>query len=97
MYNGDIDEGVELLRQVLSEVGLLWPRGPRRALLSLVAARARVRLRGLHWTERAEADQPPAALRQLDTAWSAAMSLASSIVRAAPSSRRAGYSWRSRG
>ncbi|HEX6837027.1 MAG TPA: hypothetical protein VF334_10670, partial [Polyangia bacterium] len=76
LRNGDIDEGVELLRAVLHDVGLRWPRGPRRALAALVAHRVRVRLRGLGFVERAEAEQPAATLARIDTAWSAAMALA---------------------
>jgi hypothetical protein len=67
---------VDVLREVLAGVGLRWPASPGRALVSLLASRARIRVRGLGWTERPEADVPRAKLIQIDAAWSAAMALA---------------------
>jgi serine/threonine protein kinase len=75
LQNGDIDEGATLLREVLQGVGLHWPHGQGRAILSLLAARARIRLRGLGWVERPESAIPPEQLARIDTAWSAAMAL----------------------
>jgi hypothetical protein len=72
---GHVDDGVDLLRTVLEELGLSWPATPRWALASLVWRRALVRLRGYDFDERAEAEVDPRALLRLDTVWSAAVAL----------------------
>jgi tetratricopeptide (TPR) repeat protein len=75
LHNGDIDEGAAILREVMQGVGLHWPDGQGRAILSLLATRARIRLRGLGWVERPASSIPPKQLARIDTAWSAAMAL----------------------
>ncbi|MBV9122843.1 MAG: AAA family ATPase, partial [Planctomycetes bacterium] len=73
--SGHFDEGLRVMRTVLSAVGLKYPRTPRRALLSLLWGRLRLRFRRLHFRERPEADIPPAELTRLDICWSAVLSL----------------------
>jgi tRNA A-37 threonylcarbamoyl transferase component Bud32/tetratricopeptide (TPR) repeat protein len=62
---GQVDRGLGEMRAVLAEVGLDLPETPRRALLSLMWWRARLRLRGLGWHEQDPGDIAPQALRQL--------------------------------
>jgi hypothetical protein len=75
LHNGDIDEGAALLRTVLDGVGMRWPAGAPGSVLSLVLHRLLIRVRGLGWTERPEAELPAPVLARIDTAWSAAMAL----------------------
>ncbi|HEY2747227.1 MAG TPA: AAA family ATPase, partial [Polyangia bacterium] len=75
LRTGRIDEGLALLREVFAAVGLQLPASPRRALISLLAARARVRLRGIVFRERKAADLSPRELLRIDLCWSAAIGL----------------------
>ncbi len=70
LRSGHIDEGVATLRTVLGAVGARLPESPRGALASLLWSRARLRLRGLGFRERAAADVPPAELLRIDVYWS---------------------------
>jgi serine/threonine protein kinase/tetratricopeptide (TPR) repeat protein len=71
LSSGLLDEGLAELRAVLGSVGLSFPSTPWRALLGLVRARIRLRLRGLHHRPR-EADRVPAEdLRRIDACWTA--------------------------
>jgi eukaryotic-like serine/threonine-protein kinase len=75
LRSGRIDEGLAILRVVIAAVGLQLPSSPRRALVSLLAARARVRLRGIVFAERKASDLPPGELLRIDLCWSAAVGL----------------------
>ena len=55
---GHIKEGLELIRSVLAAVGFTLPAGPKRALISLLWKRLRLRLRGLNFTERKASEIP---------------------------------------
>ena len=55
LVSGHIDEGLSAFGAILDRVGLRLPSTPRRALLRLLLSRARLRLRGLRFHERAEA------------------------------------------
>lgn len=72
---GHIDEGMAALRTVLSAVGLRIPGSPRRALASLLAGRARMRLRGMRYQRREAGELPAADLTRVDVCWSAAATL----------------------
>jgi serine/threonine protein kinase len=54
LMSGHLSRGLALLNAVLEEVGVALPRTPRRALLSLVWRRIRLRLRGCGWKEQDE-------------------------------------------
>ncbi len=75
LRSGHVEEGLESLERVLSAVGMRLPSTPARALLSLLLRRARVRLRGLRFTERALEDVPADLLIRIDTCWSASSGL----------------------
>jgi hypothetical protein len=75
LRSGHIDEGVEIMRGVLAEQGWSLSPTPRRALLSLVARRAQLRLRGLGFRERDESRLPAAQLARIDACWSIAQGL----------------------
>ena len=76
LRSGHIDRGLKVLRTVLAAVGTRLPETPYGALASLLARRARARLRGLSFRERAAADVPANELTTIDTYWSVASGLA---------------------
>ena len=76
LMSGRIDEGIEVLRSVLREVGLHLPPSDRGALVQLVWHTARLRLRGLRYRTRTEEQVTPALLRKVDVCWTVAHGLA---------------------
>jgi Cdc6-like AAA superfamily ATPase len=75
LRSGHVDEGLAAVRSVLGAVGMRMPSTPTGALASLLWGRARVRLRGLKFVERAAPDVPPKLLARLDTSLSVAVGL----------------------
>jgi len=75
LISGHIDEGLATLRAVLNMVGMKLAKTPRGALLSLLARRAWLRLRGLNFREREASRIPPAELMRIDTCWSVGVGL----------------------
>jgi serine/threonine protein kinase len=80
LISGHVDEGLEVLRRVLGLVGMKLSKTPRHALLSLLARRAWIRIRGLGFRERKESEIPAEALRRVDTSWAVAIGLGMSEV-----------------
>ncbi len=75
LISGHLQEGLGVIRSVLGSVGLELAPTPRRALLSLVLQRARLRLRGLGFRERDAAQVPAAELTRIDICWAVAVGL----------------------
>ncbi len=75
LMGGHLEQGLDVARVVRSAVGLKMAQGPKRALLSLLASRLKLRLRGLKFKERAEADIPAQDLLRIDTCWALANGL----------------------
>lgn len=73
---GESVRGIEILRSLLSEVDVTMPMTQRRALISLVWARMKLRLRGLDWKERRASQIAPETLVRLDVVKVASHSLA---------------------
>jgi len=71
LLSGRIVEGKATLDACLRSVGLRLPRTRAGAILSILARRAFLRLRGLRFRERAERDVAPDDLARLDVAWTA--------------------------
>lgn len=67
LRGGYLTDGLATLRGVLDEIGLKLAKTPRRAMLSLLLTRARVRVRGLRFREREERDIPGEKLTAVDT------------------------------
>jgi eukaryotic-like serine/threonine-protein kinase len=72
---GHLDEGLAALRTVLSSIGVELAPTSGRALLGLLARRARIRLRGLGYRERDASQIAPQALTRLDVFWSVSTAL----------------------
>jgi hypothetical protein len=66
LATGHVDEGLGTLASVLAELGETYPPTPKKALLSLLWYRAKVRLRGLKVTLREPADLRPRDLSRID-------------------------------
>ena len=75
LISGHIDQGLATLKTVLKAVGMALPATPRRALICLLARRARLRLRGLGFRERDTSEIAPAVLTRIDVCWSAGAGL----------------------
>jgi hypothetical protein len=75
LISGHIDEGVGVLRAVLSAGGMKLPTTPRRALWSLLQRRAYIRLRGLGFRAQAANQAPAEDLIRTDIYWTAAVGL----------------------
>ncbi len=72
---GHIELGMSSLRDVLSTVGLELPKTPRRALMSAIARRGVLRVRGLRWNHRDESELSGAELTRLDVYQAVSMAL----------------------
>jgi len=75
LRTGRIEAGLDVLAQVLAELGERVPDSPRRALRSLVWNRARLRLRRLARPTIDAIQIPPSQLLRFDTLWTAATDL----------------------
>jgi eukaryotic-like serine/threonine-protein kinase len=75
LISGHIDEGIELIGSVLAAVDLSLPKTPRRALISLLAKRAFLRVRGVGFEPRQEGEVPATELTRIDLCWSVARGL----------------------
>ena len=69
LMGGHINEGLELIKSVLSAAGFTLPAGPKRALLSLLLRRMQIRLRGLNFIERGSGQIPESDLFRIDICW----------------------------
>jgi eukaryotic-like serine/threonine-protein kinase len=76
LISGHIDEGLKVLADVLGAIGMKLPETPRRALLSILINRARVKLRGLDFVERDARAVPEEELLRIDICWAVAVGLA---------------------
>lgn len=76
LRSGHIDDGVAMLRTVLATVGIEYPASPQRALISVLAQRARLWWRGLDFQARDLDEIPNETLLRMDACWSAGLGLA---------------------
>jgi serine/threonine protein kinase len=75
LISGNMERGLEVVRQVLQHVGGELPVTPQRALASLLWQRLRLRLRGMRWKRRAESEIAPRELTRLEIYKAIAMGL----------------------
>ena len=76
LTTGHIERGLETLAALLAEVGVSLPSTPRRALMSAVWQRVKLRVRGLRWKPRHEREIADSDLARLDACRVASESLA---------------------
>lgn len=75
LRSGQIDEGIVVVRSVLSRVGLSFPETTIATLAGLLWERARLKLRGTTFQERTAKEIPPEVLRRVDSCWAACLGL----------------------
>src|SRR5262249_26051137 len=75
LCSGHIDEGLEVIRDVLGRVGINTTERSMRSPLGLLWRRAQIRLRGLRFREREESEIPAKELIKIDTCWSVSIGL----------------------
>ena len=73
---GHLDRGLLEFRELLTDLGLGLPRGPRRALFSLLWRRLWLGVRGVRFRERPIDSVPVAALARADACWKLSLALA---------------------
>jgi len=66
LISGHIEEGLDAISAVLAHVGVTLPKTPRRALMSLLWQRLRLRVRGFRWAPHREFEIAPLELARLD-------------------------------
>jgi predicted Ser/Thr protein kinase len=76
LMNGDVERGLEILRELLADVGVEMPSTQQRALVHLLWTRLKLRLRGLAWKPRRETEVALETLQRLDVLRAASHSLA---------------------
>jgi tetratricopeptide (TPR) repeat protein len=76
LRSGLIDEGLAALHEMLSSINARLASTPRRAFISLLFYRLKLRLRGIGFTPRRADQVPPKLLERTDTYWTVAMGLA---------------------
>jgi len=75
LVSGHIDQGMETVRQVLESIGMRVASSPKKALLSLLWRRLRLKLRGTSFKEQEVNSIPPEQLIRIDTCWSMSVGL----------------------
>ncbi len=75
LISGHIDAGLAEVTSVLGAAGLTLPTTPRRAAVSLLLRRARIRIRGLRFRERGSSDIAPSVLKLIDLTFSISQGL----------------------
>ena len=76
LRSGHIDQGMEVIREVLAALGMSVAQGPRLQLAQLVRSRIAVRMRGLRFFSRSPSQVEPEALAKIDALWSVSTGLA---------------------
>ena len=75
LMGGHVQEGLAVFDKVLRAAGFKLPKGPKRALLSMLVRRAWISTRGLDFTERDAATISEDDLHRIDICWSVAAGL----------------------
>jgi serine/threonine protein kinase len=70
LYGGHVDEGLQVARALLAEVGLAYPRSQRRAMIGIVVQLGALRVRGIEPRRRPAGAMSADAVFQLDLCWS---------------------------
>jgi tetratricopeptide (TPR) repeat protein len=75
LTSGHVDEGLTCLEPVMKAIGTRLAQTPSHALLSLLARRLQLRLRGCRFLEQAESAVSATALQRIDIGWSVVIGL----------------------
>jgi len=66
LISGRIEKGLRAIDGLLADLGAPMPKTPRRALMSLIWQRVKLKLRGMRWRERHESEIAEQDLMRLD-------------------------------
>lgn len=84
LTSGHEDEGLALLKELLQQVGLHWPKSPAQAMRAVVLLRAKLALSRTNFEPKPSRSVPRKVKQQIDVCWSLATGLAMvDVVRAA--------------
>jgi tetratricopeptide (TPR) repeat protein len=72
LSSGHFDEGLAELGAILKPLGMTLPGTPRRAIMSLILSRIKIRVRGLHFRLRDASQVAAEDLTRIDVCWTAA-------------------------
>jgi tetratricopeptide (TPR) repeat protein len=75
LRSGRMKEGVAALSECLARIDLRYPAHPAEALATVIALRAKLRLRGMDFDPSSETRVGPDALKRIDLCWSAGVGL----------------------
>ncbi|MCA9716411.1 MAG: AAA family ATPase [Myxococcales bacterium] len=75
LVSGHIDDGVRILRPLLAEVGLEYPKTPDHANAAIIRATTQLSLRGIKYRARERDDCRVEDLQRVDVCWSAGKGL----------------------
>ncbi|MCA9659570.1 MAG: AAA family ATPase, partial [Myxococcales bacterium] len=75
LSSGHLDDGRRVLDDVLQQVGMRLPPTPKRALLSLLTRRVKLKIRGYGYNEQPEAKVAPDKLHMIDICWAVSTGL----------------------
>jgi eukaryotic-like serine/threonine-protein kinase len=77
LFSGHVDEGLAVVRTILSSIDEPFPETRRETLLAFLKARLKLKIRGLRFRERASAEIPAEVLLRVDTCRAVALGLSS--------------------
>jgi len=75
LRSGHVDEGLRIMKDVLTSVGLKLPT-PRRAIFGVIVRRLLLKLRGLRYQARTQQELSPDLMMRIDVAWGVTIGLA---------------------
>jgi hypothetical protein len=75
LVSGHIDDGIRILKPLLGDVGLDFPRTPEHANAAIIRATTQLSLRGVRFTPQESREVANAALQRVDVCWSAGKGL----------------------
>ena len=77
LFSGHVDEGLAVVRTILSSIDEPFPETRRQTMLAFLKARLKLKLRGIRFRERAPSEIPAAVLLRVDTCRAVALGLSS--------------------
>lgn len=77
LFSGHVDEGLSVVRMILSSIGVAFPETRRDTIVALLKARLQLKLRGLRFRERSVDQIPADELLRIDTCRSVGIGLSS--------------------
>ncbi|HEX8411722.1 MAG TPA: protein kinase [Thermoanaerobaculia bacterium] len=77
LFSGHVDEGLAVVRTILSSIDEPFPETRRETMIAFLKARLRLKIRGIRFRERAPSEIPAEVLLRVDTCRAVALGLSS--------------------